>query len=210
MKKKQRRLWISAADAVAGLEADPDWVARRDAAERERAQRKAALDEEARALVGDLADAGIAVTSVWDLVQMTEPYHAAVPVLVRHLARQYSPRTREGIVRALTTPEARLAAWHPLLDLYREIGIPVDPLTDSLKDAVANALAHLAGKARMREVIQLVREDQHGDSRIFLVEALGRIGDESVIPLLEDLIARGQLTRAAKQALRAIQRRTKP
>lgn len=57
--------WITAKELMRQLEADPNWVAKRDARHAERASR-VATDE--AAILDDLARVGVEVTSVDDFV----------------------------------------------------------------------------------------------------------------------------------------------
>ncbi|MEO0249525.1 MAG: hypothetical protein ABIN58_08295, partial [candidate division WOR-3 bacterium] len=52
-------------------------------------------------------EAGLEVSSVWDLVNTSEPYPEAIPVLIKLLSQIEEPHMKEGIVRALTVKEAR-------------------------------------------------------------------------------------------------------
>jgi hypothetical protein len=129
---------------MAQLEADPEWVAKRDAREKEQARRKAEIAKHERKLVGEIRELGYAIDSVWDLVNNTPhpvlernfigPYERAYPVLVRHLKLPYIREVREGIVRALTVKDGGAELEAVLLDeFYKEN----DP---TLKWALGNAL----------------------------------------------------------------------
>jgi hypothetical protein len=63
---------------------------------------KFGLKEEEKPLLADLNSVGVCIDSVWDLVNTSEPYPIAVPVLTRHLSMPYGRRIKEGITRALT------------------------------------------------------------------------------------------------------------
>ena len=92
---------------MAGLEADPEYVARGDKEEQER-QRQVAQWRRAEApLVEELRESGFEVDSAWDLVNTSTPYPRALPILVKHLERPYPDRVREGIARALAVGDAQ-------------------------------------------------------------------------------------------------------
>lgn len=134
----------TAEELLAGLAADPGWLAERAARDRELALRDAALAMEEARLVADIRGAGYAVTSVYDLVNndphpvlerpFTGPYPAAYPVLIRHLSLPYTPAIREGIIRALTVPDGGAGVQAALL---HELSVEADP---HLRWVIANAL----------------------------------------------------------------------
>jgi hypothetical protein len=78
--------------------------------------------------------AGIAVRSVWDLVNTSSPYQELYTVLLRHLTLSHHPRIREGIVRALTVKDAGEDVERALL---REFQSETEP---QLRWALANTL----------------------------------------------------------------------
>src|SRR4030088_3102473 len=98
---------------------DPEWLARKQERDQRLREQAAAYRKAEAPLVAYSNRAGVAVQSVWDLVNTKEPYPAAVPVLLEHLRRPYPERVREGIARALAVPEARIG-WDILLQAFRE------------------------------------------------------------------------------------------
>jgi hypothetical protein len=164
-----RRRPITAQEAIAQLNADPEWVAKRDARDRELAERSAALRLEERPLLDDLAAAGFSVESVWDLVNSPGTYKAALPVLLSHLTRAYSPRMREGIARALAVKDARAIAWDSLLAMLRSHQVPRPSA-----DGIFVALSAMAQPKDVETLIELIRDPSLGGARIFLVRNLMR------------------------------------
>src|SRR5579862_9321221 len=92
------------------LEADPEWVARRDARERDRLEREERSRREQSTLLAELAATGISVADVWDLVNTAQPYPQALPVLLAHLSKPYSAGVLDGIARALAIRRASFTA----------------------------------------------------------------------------------------------------
>lgn len=192
------------------LRSDPAWVAAREEEDRERAAWEARLQSDEQPLLAALRRVGIAVDSVWELVNTGESYPQAIPILLEHLRKPYHPRNREGIVRALTVKDARDIAWEPLLKEYQsqpasEQHLPAD--VRGLKDALANAVSFLAGRKRIPEILRLARDRRHGPSRVFFVEDLGKMGDERAIPVLRDLCGDDEVQEAAQKALKRLGRR---
>jgi hypothetical protein len=161
-----RRGSISAAELLAKLNADPEWVRRTADRQAEVAAAEAQLRAEEQPLVDDLRRAGVAVSSAWDLVNSTSSYPAAVPVLLDHLHRSYHPKNREGIARALTVKEARgIAGGQVLAALRKE--------TDSeVRWTLANALTIVATEAHADEIAALLGSRQYEDVRERLDRAL--------------------------------------
>jgi hypothetical protein len=105
---------------------------------------KAELDKDEEELIKEISKKGIKIESVWDLVnnikhpfldnKFTGKYNEVYPILVEHLGKPHHPRTREGIIRALTEKDARDIAKDKLLEhFYKE--------TDkNLKWVLSNAL----------------------------------------------------------------------
>lgn len=164
----KRRKPMTAADFLSQLESDPEYVARRRAQRERVQQREAELKAVEAPLVEDLRAVGIDVEWSWDLVNRAAPYPEALPVLLQHLERSYPDPVREGIARALAVPDARFA-WDTLLRLFRQ-----EPPGTRAKDGLAVALAAVADDEVVDQVGALLRDVRHGESRVFLVGALGR------------------------------------
>jgi hypothetical protein len=114
--------WITAAEANAWreemLRTDPAYRARYEAAHAERRERAEALRRDERPIVHDLRHAGYDVGSVWDLVNTSEPYPDALPVLLAHLERGgYLDGVMESLGRALAVRPAAVF-WDDLFRLY--------------------------------------------------------------------------------------------
>lgn len=151
------------------LESDSAWVARRDAQDRKLAKRAAQARVEQAELVNELGRVGVIVDTVWDLVTTSDPYPAAIPILLRHLDRPYSDRTREGIGRALGTKAARPVAWDQLV-----AGLQDGSLQDGAGDGAMVAISAMASPSDLDLLCHLMREQSLGPRRILLVRNLTR------------------------------------
>lgn len=152
--------------------------------EQRRKKQRAILDEDQKKLVSELNAAGVQVNSVWDLVNTTGCYAGAIPILVEHLEREHHPRTQEGIVRALSTPESRGFAFEPLVQLFQEI-------TDGdseIKWLVGAAIAESATAADAIVVAELMEEESHGRGREFLPLALIHSPRNAAVAILKPLL----------------------
>lgn len=130
-------------------------------------------------LVQELQAVGLEVTDVWQLVRM-RAYPEAIPVLirwVRELPDAEPPsaerdRLLEGIVRALSVPEARPVAAEPLMDLFPKTAGP-------LQWIVGNAIEVTASAGQSDRLLDLVENKDFGSSRQMLVLALRRVAKKN-------------------------------
>lgn len=180
MSKKPKK-WkaMTAEEAMAILNTDPEWVAARQAKEQEIEARAAESDRAEAPLRADLAAVGIHVNSAWDLVNTSKPYPEALPVLLDHLQREYPDDVLEGIARALAVPPARFA-WNVIVNLYKRA------TEDRVKDGLAVALAAQVDDSRWPELLELMRDRSNGPSRLLLLSAIEYWDDDLVDPVLAE------------------------
>lgn len=198
MKKK-----VTAAELLARLNADPDYVARKEKQDEEFRRKE---QEYARAevpLVQELHSAGLAVRSVWDIVngKVEVGSHAEVlPILLHHLRCPYPDAIRDGIARAMAIPDAKFA-WSDLVKLYRH------EHERRAKDGLAVAISHIADDDTLDELIELARDAAHGESRVLLLNALER----SRLPKAQKaLMELGGDPMLQKEVQRILRRRKRP
>jgi hypothetical protein len=189
----------TAAQLMARLNADPDYVVRKK--ERDEVFR-GQEEKHARAeapLVQELRAAAITVDSVWDLVNSRNRYPLSIPILLDHLQRSYPDALRDGMARALAVPEARYA-WSLLVKLYREES------EKRTKSGLAVALANIADDKVIDELISLARDPQHGVSRVLLLDALRRSRLPQARKALMEFGSDQLLQKEAQQILRRLKR----
>ncbi|MBK8010186.1 MAG: hypothetical protein IPK13_02490 [Deltaproteobacteria bacterium] len=191
---------VSAAELMARLNSDPEFVAKRAREEAERQARAAEWQRAEAPLVEELRAAGFEVDSAWDLVNTSAPYPDALPILVDHLQRSYPSRVREGIARALAVPESKFA-WDVLTRLYRNEG------ERDAKDGLAVAISVVADDEVIDEMLGLVRDERHGPSRILLLSALGRSEDPRTRAALMELGTDPELKKEIQVILRRLKKR---
>lgn len=165
----KRRGPLTAAEHLADLQADPEWIAARARDVQEREGRAAAWREAEQPLIHELRAAGYEIETAWDLVNESEPYPKALPILLDHLSKPYPDRVREGIARALAVRGDARFAWPTLVELYR-----IEPAGTDAKDGLAVALAAVSDRSTLRELIELAEDRRHGESRVLLVSGLTR------------------------------------
>jgi hypothetical protein len=163
------------------LRNDPAYRARVEAVEAERRARSETLREAERPIVRELNTAGLNVGSVWDLVNTSEPYPGALPVLLRHLEKGgYPDRVMESLGRALAVKPA-VAWWDRLKALYLAARNPGE------EDGAAVALAACATKAQLDDLISLLSVEERGESRIYFLRPIKRLGGQEGRDVLETL-----------------------
>lgn len=179
-------------ELIAELEVSPAAVerdARRRKAANERRAAEGRLIEELRGVLPRT------IESVWDLVNTSDPYDAALPILMAHLRRPYDPKILEGIARALAVPEAN-QYWSELVSMYRECEHA------GVRGALAVAVAASASSAEFLELASLVKQKALGSSRVLLLSAVLRTGQEAGHRLLEGLREDPQLGAEIRAILR--------
>lgn len=127
---RKRRGGITAAEAIAQMESDPEYQARLAEMEIQRAELHRRCAEDERLLVRELRALGLKVGSVYDLVNNTPhpvlerrfvgPYPEAYPVLLKHLAISHEQNIREGIIRALIVKDLPEEGKEILLEQLRQ------------------------------------------------------------------------------------------
>jgi hypothetical protein len=200
-----KRKGMTAEEALAQLQTDPAFRARRAAQEAKLRERTARRLKAEQPLIADLARAGYAVESVWDLVNTRAGYSSAVPVLIDHLQRNYPDDVREGIARALAVPAAK-TAWQLLIKLYDEA---TDDTPNQMKTAFACALSGAAGAddAMLDDIARLVRDRSQGTSRTLFLENLAASDRPDLHELLHEAVKDSDLAKEARLQLRRIRER---
>lgn len=177
------------------LRDDPAYRARVEEVEAEREERARRLREAEAPIVAELDGAGVSVSSVWDLVNTSVPYPDALSILLSHLKRGgYPEPVMESLGRALAVKPA-VAWWDDLKQLYLSARGPGE------EDGTAVALAACATKAQLDDLIGFLQVEERGESRIFFVRPVKRLGGERGREVLESLRDDPTLGREAAAAL---------
>lgn len=157
---------------MAQLQNDQEYQRRAQAADSERQARARELRRAEEPIVADLRDAGVEVNSIWDLVNTSDPYPAALPILMAHLERGgYPDRVMESLGRALAvTPSVEF--WERLKARYLTPGNPGE------EDGVAVALAACATAAQLDDLIGFLSLPERGESRIYFIRPILNVGGQ--------------------------------
>lgn len=176
---------ISAADLARlkedMLQNDPEYRSEVEAVEAERAERVRRLREAEQPVVAELRGAGVQVDSVWDLVNTSDPYHAALPILMDHLERGgYPERVMESLGRALAVKPS-VEFWERLKMRWLQARDPGE------EDGAAVALAACATKAQVDDLIDFLAVEERGESRIYFIRPILRLGGDRGREVVEAL-----------------------
>jgi HEAT repeat protein len=178
--KKPRK---TAAELMAELSSNPDFVAQELQREQQRLEAVAKMRRVAAPVIAELAELGFELSSVDELPQKGVRYERAVPVLLKWLPAVSDPGVKEAIVRALSVPFAESAA--PLLvQEFRR----ATPDQAALKWAIANALAVVGDDATFEDLAKLVQQKSHGKAREMFAVALGNMSNPHATDVLMELL----------------------
>jgi len=161
---------------------DTDYRAKVERFDSELAERTRQAREAEQPILRDLAGIGIDVDSVWNLYKIPDAGPKAIPVLLSHLVRDYPDRVLDGIGSALSDKSAR-AHWTELKTLYTETDNAV------VRDRLAAAMSACAIKAHYEDLLSFVRAEVFGETRIYFLRPINRIGNRISPGTGRDIIA---------------------
>jgi hypothetical protein len=160
---------------------DPDYRAQVEKVEAERHARVQELRRDEQPIVADLKDAGVEVSSVWDLVNTADPYPKALPILLEHLQRGgYLDRVMESLGRALAVKPS-VDVWDTLRHLY------LAAEGHGEEEGLAVALAASADDDHLDALIALLDETSRGSTRIHFLRPIKRVGGKRGMNVLRSL-----------------------
>jgi hypothetical protein len=166
---------------MAQLAKDEEYQAKAAALEAEMQVRRQELHAAEQPIVLDLKAVGIEVQSVWDLVNSSDPYPDALPVLMNHLELGgYPARVMESLGRALAVKPS-VKFWERLKSRW------LAARNAGEEDGAAVALAACATKAQVDELIEFLGVAERGDSRIYFIRPLLKVGGARGRAVVESL-----------------------
>lgn len=162
----KRKGGITAAELLEQLNSDLEYLARMAVKEAEYSALERACKDDEKDIVAELKKLGLAVESVWDLVNnaphqflergFLEGYEVAYPLLVEHLMEPHHPRIREGVIRALTEKAARDSASDSLIQALQS------ETEQSHRWCIANALETMLSKPEVEAHPEIGRALEDG------------------------------------------------
>jgi len=135
-------------------------------------------------LLTRLAELGSPCRSLDALRTSGHRYSEAIPLLVQWLPLLDDPAEQEALVRTLSVPWARNS--EVARALIREFA---KASQRPLRWAIGNALEVTATAAEADVLLPLVRNPSFGTARQMVVRALGRVGGQSAVPVLLELLS---------------------
>lgn len=160
---------MTAGDMLAQQAADPHYQALRRANDRELAEIADRRRLEQRALLDDLAAAGIAVDWVGRLLDLPKPDLRTYPVLLNHITKPYSPWLSEWIGRTFGKKAARPLVWDLLIHRLQAGVLP-----EHAAQGVFAAISTMARPDDLHTLIELLSNPRLGPGRIYLIGNLMR------------------------------------
>lgn len=164
---------------------------------------EAELRSEISDLNNELRGTGIECDDVWDLVNTKKSYPKAIPILIKHLPKNYHYKNKEGIVRALSVKEAIGKASRALIEEYNRT--PKEQ--EAYRWAIGNSVYTTITSDDIEEVLKIVTDKSNGPSRHMFILALGKFRSEKVDQILTDLLRDKEVAAYASEALGRINRR---
>ena len=156
------------------------------------------LRREQAPILADLRDVGVDVPDLWALINRREPYPRAISILLEHLRKPYSPRTREAIARTLAVPDSN-ASWNELARMF--LSEPAaEP--DDVRFALGAALWGAARKAQFPAIRELLQQSQLGTTRLPLLRAALEVGGAEGEQLVREFVRDEQLGGEARRLLK--------
>jgi len=135
-----------------------------------------------------LETVNIRISSIYDLVNTSQSYSEAVPVLINLLNEGIEDkRLHEGVVRSLAVKEAKgMAAPALIKDFFKTSKEDV-----SLRWAIGSSIEVVITKSEVEDVLRIVQDKQNGRSRQMFVLSLGKFKsnatiEDTLITLLQD------------------------
>jgi hypothetical protein len=172
---------VGATEFMMQLAQDKDYQRGKAAFDAELQERANALRAAEQPVVASLRSIGVQVDSVWDLVNTSEPYPAALPVLMEHLERGgYPDRVMESLGRALAVKPA-VVFWDRLKTLYQA------PRNPGEEDGTAVALAACATAAQLEDLIGFLSLSERGESRVYFIRPILKVGGQRGREIVESL-----------------------
>lgn len=188
----------SAAELMAELNADPDYVARMRQRDRQQTENVDNYRRAAEPILLELAASGFKVQSLGELRHSGTEYPAAIPILLRWLPKVENAQVKEDLVRTLSVPWAAPEAVPVLISEFQKSD---DQPHDGLRWAIANGLAVTADDAVFDQLVALVTDRKYGKEREMLALALGNCHDPRAVDVLIALLTDEQVVGHAVMAI---------
>jgi hypothetical protein len=193
----RKRQPLSATEFMAQLQKDQEYQREKEGFDADVQQRASVLRAAERPIVAALDGVGVQVDSVWDLVNTSEPYPTALPILVQHLEHGgYPDRVMESLGRALAVKPA-VVYWDRLKAVY------LSPRNSGEEDGAAVALAGCATEAQFDDMVGFLSLSERGDSRIYFIRPILKTGGQRGREIVKSLRSDPTFGREARALLKS-------
>ncbi len=157
--------------------------------------------KEDRLIVDALAQAGVTVSSIEELVNDRRGYATAIPTLIEMLDRvKYLP-IKDSVVRALGDATAKGKADEALLkEFYEALSLNSRGASD-YRWVIANTLGIISSKRLTEPLLHLLEISPAENSKGMLALAAAKTKDERFIPILIGMLDRGECPGHVSSAL---------
>jgi hypothetical protein len=190
---------MSAAELMAELQKDPDFVARARRREQQSKQNVEVYTRAAAPILKELAARGFPVSSIGELRQRKLDYRPVIGLLLHWLPRIADWDVKEDIVRTLSVPWAKPQAAAVFVEEFRKT--PEGSEAASFRWAIGNGLSIVADDAVFDDLVELARDTRFGRAREMLALALGNIQNPRAIDVLMRLLEDDEMVGHAVVAL---------
>lgn len=189
---------MTASEVVAALAHDPDYQEMTRQREHQLAIRASEVQDAELHIVADLRAAGMDVQSVWDLVNTSEPYPTALPILMRHLLNGRHPEAvTEGLARALAVKPA-VQWWSDFQRLY------LSATSERDRESYAVTLAATADADHLDDLRLLLSRRELGASRALFLRPLYNLAGADGRIILKQAQHDPDLAREARAILKDV------
>jgi hypothetical protein len=176
---------------------DPKYQAMRKRKEAEHAERVEAFRKDQEPIGKELEELGLhvrfqhtpfdireeLVTHIGHLTGTSDRYPEAIPILLKHIDKDYPDRVKECVARALATPDAKYARDR-IVAKYESVPAAEEK---GFKDGLAVAVLALSDDGDFEEIVQLLRDRRHGSSRVLLLTYLQKSKRPEAAAVIEEL-----------------------
>jgi len=139
---------------------------------------------EQKQLVKELRTVGVKVSSAWDLLEKSKRNSVAIPILQKHLKKNYSKHTKEGIIRSLGIKEvSNSGSVESLLECFES------EENEELRWTIGTSLSIVVSeKEHVEKIVELLKEKKYEGARSQLPHCYAKHYKSKAIPLLIELL----------------------
>ena len=168
MKKKP----LTTEEFLEQLANDPDYQKRLKERREELDRLHETRYQETIPLLKELNAAGVKVEHIWDFMKLENgTYENAIPILMRHLKKEYSRLNINSIMRALAGADPDPSVTRELLQIYKSRKYK----DDEVDHLICSAVASTCTIENLEEIKEILADDSYGGSRADLMMALVKL-----------------------------------